>query len=187
MQIRNIPGVFFGFCYIPPYDSQYYSLSAFSCMEEKLSEFKLNGYVILGDMNARFGKNVKDLVVPLNESDNDNLSYPVIADDINVPNDNAVLLSAICTENSMVVVNNLINNLKYKSKHFLGKMTFRRQGAWISEVDICLASRAMIKYIDNFSVLQRVHLPSDHAPITLTVASTGVDLNNLLVRSSQLG
>ncbi len=66
MQIRNIPGVLFGFCYIPPSDSQYYSLSAFSYMEEKLSELKLNGYVILGDMNARFGINVKDLVVPLN-------------------------------------------------------------------------------------------------------------------------
>ncbi len=183
MQIRNIPGVLFGFCYIPPSDSRYYSLSAFSYMEEKLSEFKLNGYVILGDMNARFGKNVRNLVVPLNASDKDDVSYPVIADDINVPNDNAVLLSAVCMENSMVVV----NNLKYQKKHFLGKRTFRRQGAWISEVDICMASRTMIKYIDDFSVVQRVDLPSDHAPITLTIASTGVDLNNLLVRSSQLG
>ncbi len=52
-------------------------------MGEKLSEFTLNGYVILGDMDARFGKNVKDLVVPLNASDKDDVSYPVIADDIN--------------------------------------------------------------------------------------------------------
>ena len=183
MQIRNIPGVLFGFCYIPPSDSQYYNLSAFSYMEEKLSEFKLNGYVILGDMNARFGKNVKDLTVPFNASDKESVSYPVIADDINVPNDNAVFLSAVCNENSMLVV----NNLKYQKKHFLGKRTFRRQGTWISEVDICMASRSMIKYIENFSVVQRVDLPSDHAPITLTVANTGVDLNNLLVRSSQLG
>ncbi len=183
MQLRNIPGVLFGFCYIPPSDSQYYSLSAFSYMEEKLSEFRHNGYVVVGDMNARFGKNVKELVVPLNALDRGNLSYPVIDDDINVPNDNAILLSSVCTENSMVVV----NNLKYEKKHFLGKKSFRRLGAWISEVDICMASRAMIKYIDDFSVVQRVDLPSDHAPITLTVASTGVDLNNLLVRSSQLG
>ncbi len=32
MQISNIPGVLFGFYYIPPSDSQYYSLSAFSSM-----------------------------------------------------------------------------------------------------------------------------------------------------------
>lgn len=183
MQIRNIPGVLFGFCYIPPSDSQYYSLGAFSYIEEKLSEFMLNGYVIFGDMNTRFGKSVKDLLVPLNVLDGDGLSYPVIADDINVPNDNAELLSAICVENSMVVV----NNLKSQQKHFLGKKTFRRRDAWISEVDICVASRNMIKYIDDFSVVQRVDLPSDHAPITLTVAGTGVDLDNLLARSSQLG
>lgn len=81
MQMRNIPGVLFGFCYIPPSDSQYYSLGAFSYIEEKLSEFMLNGYVILGDMNTRFGKGVKDLLVSLTVSDGDGLSYPVIADD----------------------------------------------------------------------------------------------------------
>ncbi len=70
MQLRNVHGVLFGFCYIPPSDSQYYSLSTFSYIEEKLSEFMLiNGYVILGDANARFGKTVKPLLVPLNVSD----------------------------------------------------------------------------------------------------------------------
>lgn len=120
----NIPGVLFGFCYIPTSHSHYYTWSAFSYMEEKLSEFQHNGYVILGDMNVRFGKNVKELMVPFNASDKDSVSYPIIADDIGVPNDNAVLLSVVCNENSMVVV----NNLKYQRKHFLGKRTFRRQG-----------------------------------------------------------
>ncbi len=60
------------------------------------------------------------------------MSYPVVADDINGPNGNAVLLSAVCMENSIVVV----NNLKYQKKHFHGKRTFQRQGAWISKVDI---------------------------------------------------
>lgn len=112
------------------------------------------------------------------------LSYPVIADDISMPNDNAVLLSAVCNDNAMVLVTT--SNTK--------RNTFSERGlfgdkvhTWISEVDICMASRTMIKYIDNFSVVQCVDLPSDHAPITLTVANTGVDLNNLLMRSSQLG
>ncbi len=37
----------------------------------------------------------------------------------------------------------------------------------MSEFDIYMASRTMIKYISDFSVLQRADLPSDHAPITL--------------------
>ncbi len=87
-------------------------------------------------MNAKFCKNVKDLIVPLNASDKGNLSYPLIADDINVPNNDAILLSAVCKENSKVVV----NNLKCQNKHFPGMKTFRKQGAWISEVDTCMAS-----------------------------------------------
>ena len=141
------------------------------------------GHVIVGDMNARFGKNVKNLLAPLNVSNGDELSYPFVADDVSVPNDNAQLLSAICVENSMVDV----YNLKSEQKHFLGNKTFRRRGAWISEVDVCMALRTMIKYIDDFSVVQRVDLSSDHVPITLTVASTGVNLDNLLDRTSQLG
>uniref|UniRef100_A0A0P4VRG8 Reverse transcriptase domain-containing protein n=1 Tax=Scylla olivacea TaxID=85551 RepID=A0A0P4VRG8_SCYOL len=183
MQMRNIPGVLFGFCYIPPSDSQYYSLSAFSYIKEKLSEFMPKGHIIIGDMNARFGKNVKDLLAPLNVSNSDELSYPFVADDINVPNDNAQLLSAICVENSMLVM----NNLKTEQKHFLGNKTFRRRDAWISEVDVCMASCTMIRYIDDFSVVQRVDLPSDHAPITLTVSGTGMDLDNLIDRTRQLG
>ncbi len=35
LQMRNIPGVLSDFCYIPPSDSQYYSLGAFSYIEEK--------------------------------------------------------------------------------------------------------------------------------------------------------
>ena len=50
-----------------------------------------------------------------------------------------------------------------------------------------MASRTLIKFIDDFSVVQCVDLPSDHAPITLTVAGTGVDLANPLDRASQLG
>ncbi len=52
---------------------------------------------------------------------------------------------------------------------------------------MCVASRTMIKFIDDLSVVQRVDLPSDHALLTLTVAGTGVDLDNLLVRSSPVG
>ncbi len=102
----NIPGVIFGFCYIPPSDLQYYSLNAFSHIEEKLSEFMYNEYIMVGDTNARFGKKAKDLLVSPNTSHEDELLYPVIVDDVNVPND-MVRFSQQCAENSMIVVNNL--------------------------------------------------------------------------------
>ncbi len=96
MQMRSIPSVLFGFCYIPPSDSQYYSFSAFSYIKEKLSEFMPYGYVIFGDMNARFGKKAKDLLVTFNVSDGNELSHPIVADDINVLNDSGELLSTMC-------------------------------------------------------------------------------------------
>ena len=73
------------------------------------------GHVIVGDMNAGFGQNVKNLLTSLNVSNGDELSYPFVADDVIVPKDNVQLLSAICVEKSMVVV----NNLKSEQKHFL--------------------------------------------------------------------
>ena len=76
MQIGNIPGVLFVFFYIPPPDSQYYTLSAFSSIEENLNEFMPIRYGLFGDVNARFGKSVKDLLLPLNGSDDEDQQQP---------------------------------------------------------------------------------------------------------------
>ena len=52
--LKCIPSVLFGFCYIPPYDSEYFSHQSFATIQEKVSG---NGYnhVITGDLNYRFG------------------------------------------------------------------------------------------------------------------------------------
>lgn len=51
----------------PPCDSQYYSHNAFTSIQEKImSDHTENGYVIMGDMNTRFGKAVRDLAVMYN-------------------------------------------------------------------------------------------------------------------------
>ena len=184
LKLRNVPGVTFGFCYIPPPDSQYYSLEAFSSIGEKLqSEYMPNGYVIVGDMNTRFGRSVSQLLVQQNLTIEDGWSYPEIPDDVNISNDNADLLSALCVDNSMVVV----NNLKYQHRHFPGNKTFRRRDTWISEIDTCIVTHSLIPYVSDFSVMQRGDLPSDHAPITLNLARTGVDLDGLFSRATMLG
>ena len=57
----------------------------------------------------------------------------------------------------------------------------------MSELDTCVASPRLLDFVEDFGVLQRGGLSSDHAPITLTVASIGVDINDLLARTGLLG
>lgn len=57
-------------------------MGGFSYIEETLSEFMVDGYVILGDINARHGKYAKDVLMPLNASYGDELLCLVIIDDI---------------------------------------------------------------------------------------------------------
>ena len=43
------------------------------------------------------------------------LTYPVIHDEINYPNENANMMSTVCIEQGMIVM----NNLKFNEKFFL--------------------------------------------------------------------
>lgn len=84
--------ILFAFCYIPPSDFQYYSLNFFSLIKENfISRFMPSGYVIVGDINARFGISARDLLILCEVSDNGGWSYPDTNDDVSAPNDNAQL------------------------------------------------------------------------------------------------
>lgn len=179
LQFKNMQGILFGFCYIPPSDSPYFSQSSFASIQEKLCSDHIKGCVLIGDMNCRFGKTVRNLI----DTQNGVYSYPVINDDVNYANDNAELLAAICRENDLVV----INNLKAPNKHFKSNKTFRRAGSWISELDTCIASREFIGNISEFCVYQRDELPSDHAPISVNITSHGVDLDYVFSCAVLLG
>ena len=56
---------------------------------------------------------------------------------------------------------------------------------WVSELDSCVASPRLLDFVEDFAVLQWGGLLSDHA--SLTVASIGVDINDLLARRGLLG
>ena len=89
LQLSIFEHVMFVFCYVPPCDSQYYSHDAFASIQEKMtSNHMKNGYVVMGDMNARFGKGVRDLAA-MYELPGMDISYPVIEDDVGLMNDNA--------------------------------------------------------------------------------------------------
>ncbi len=59
------------------------------------------------------------------------MSYPVIHDDVNRAGDNAEVLSAMCIDNKLLVINNLMCG----DRHFPGDETFRTRDTWISEID----------------------------------------------------
>ena len=182
LQFSNVEGVLFGFCYVPPSDSQYYSHDAFAAVHEKLRMNHMsNGYVIMGDMNARFGKAVRELAT-LYELPGFQCSYPDLQDNIPNMNDNAEFVSTLCLDHKLVV----LNNLKTSSKHFHGGLTYRKRDTWVSELDTCLVTSRLIDYVRNFEVVKTVNFPSDHAPISISLDVPGTHLDSILDRAEML-
>lgn len=48
-------------------------------------------------------------------------------------------------------------------------------------------SPSMVSRVSEFSVIHNASLPSDHAPISVTLSLPDVDLENLCTRAHQLG
>ena len=179
LQLKCQPGVLFGFLYIPPHDSPYFSESSFSYIQEKIKESSVSFYVIIGDLNARFGNKVRELNTHLDMPD---LSYPTIPDPILIPNSNANLMYSICSEEKLLVVNNAkINNRKFK-----GDLTYKQGNVWVSEVDVCIISPDLYNSVENFRVRKDIVLPSDHAPISFDM-KMNKNLNSIYDRAAALG
>ena len=85
-KLKCVPDTLFGFCYLPPPDSPYFSYVALGRIQEKIKTNSYNRCVLLGDFNARYGNGLREL--PASFSLND-VSYPDIVDPIRIANDNA--------------------------------------------------------------------------------------------------
>ena len=117
---------------LSPQHSPYYSEASFSNIQEKIkTEKSVKEYVIVGDINARLGKKLRELPENI---DRDDLSYPTIPDSIQAPNGNANIIFSICCEENLAVV----NNAKIKNEHFKSKLTYKQGSNWTSELDLCL-------------------------------------------------
>ncbi len=86
VQFRCIPKCLFGFCYIPPSDSEYYS-------HEKNKTSEGEDICVIGDLNARFGVVIRKLLNHVTGPIGETLSYPVVPDNIRLPRENAFILS----------------------------------------------------------------------------------------------
>ena len=184
IRLTCLPHVTLGFVYIPPSDSPYFSPAQFSAIQERIKTADVNAeFFIIGDINARFGESVRNLPGQMDNHDAPRCTYPHIPDTVTAPNNNANTLATICIDTKMLVV----NNLKTATQHFESKLTFRKASVWKSEIDVCVASTGILKCISDFDVLHDTSLPSDHAPITLTLQSPNVDMVELHSRALQLG
>ena len=179
-RLSSIPEMLFGGCYIPPSDSLYYDDQSFSHIVRKRLEHPEWKYVLFGDFNSRFGPVIQTLV-----KHDPSMNYRVI-DPINNPNQNGNRLLGILRDCDLLIV----NNLRYGNLHFDGHLTYRMRSRWVSELDFFIVSRDIIASICQFSVNTSLSIPSDHAPISLSLncaplkSTTG---DQLLCRASQLG
>ena len=115
-----------------------------------------------GDLNARCGSKVNDLL----KDDDSFLSYKIIDHTVN---NNGKELVQICSDNDLLLVNGLETN----EGCFQGELTFRRRKKWISDVDKIVMSSGIWKSIELFSINQDTSLPSDHAPLFITLNLPG--------------
>ena len=184
MNIRCVPNVTFVFCYVPPSDSPYFTPQSFVNIHEKMVDCTYNtSFCVISDLNARFGTSVRNIPLRSKVPAINNCTYPRIPDDISSPNDNAYVLSTLCLDNDLVV----LNNIKTPSSHFPSLKTYRKNNQWVSELDTACISFYMLNNICSFNVHQSDRLSSDHAPISVELKLSEVNLDCLISRAQNLG
>ena len=173
----SIPGTRFCGAYITPSTSPYFMESDIANIQANTSNSNMK-YVIVGDLNARVGASVTDLVA-YNKSYEYNT--PVDAE----VNDNGKKLLSVCKDSKLVIV----NNLKTQTQCHPGALTFRKGNKWISQLDLCITSETLIPYVSQFNVNQDVSFPSNHAPVSVNIdfPMERLPVQQILKRSADIG
>ena len=153
-RLRCIPDVQFCGAYVAPADSTYFNESSLAEIQAKTSSDEYH-YVIVGDLNARCGDKVHELVHLHPGS-----TYHPMDSSVN---SNGRDITQICMDNSLLVLNNLV----FDDRWFRGALTFRRHRKWISEIDLCLVSPELLSCTKNLCISQDTSDPSDHAPVSV--------------------
>ena len=172
----SIPEVRFGGVYITPSSSPFFNECDMANIQAKTIHDNMK-YVIVGDLNARVGAKVDELV------SHSNYQYATPKDP--VVNDNGRKLLPVCKDNDLVIV----NNLKTPLNCFSGALTFRLRNNWTSQLDLCVTSKELVPCVSQFTINQDVTFPSNHAPISVgfTFPEQRISLQQILTRSSEIG
>mgnify|MGYP001545129845 CR=1 FL=1 len=178
LSLNILPDVTFVSCYLPPSDSPFFSLSNVSKIQHMLETMPTKKVVLMGDLNSRFANKMPTAAT-------DAISYTQSPDPIRYPNYNARCISAAWE--SLVIV----NNVKYKGKSFKGNLTFKQGMRWTSELDYGMLTLNALDSVTAFEVHQTPSLPSNHAPLSLTIDTQilqpHAELNDLCQRAEELG
>ena len=132
------------------------------------------------NFNAKFGCAVNELV------NNEPMLQYLPCDPNRRGNSNGSRLLNICRDSGIL----LVNNIQYGNVHIRGALMYREKHQWVSELDICLISKDAIKAVSNLHVDQNLSMPSDHAPVTVSLDRGHLEStssSDLLTRAGQLG
>ena len=118
LKLKFLPNVTVVGCYIPPSDSPYFSMDAFASIQELMTANNSGNFLILGDINSRFGRSASCFIE--NKAACSKCLYLDPPDPIKTPNSNAKL--------AITALNNLVslNKLTVGSKVFRGALTYRQ-------------------------------------------------------------
>ena len=163
-----------GGVYITPRDSPYFTLNSFAILQEECSANE-DRCLIIGDLNSR----IPDL---------DTFADPTarISYSVNVDigsNYNGRDLKQLMLNNRVVPLNHMIRG----ERHFAGSLTFKKKSKWISQIDWALCSMSKVPAVTSFDILPDVNLPTDHAPISVTLAGDQCYYEGLIASAADLG
>ena len=187
LKFRFMPNLYIIGCYIPPSDSPYHSFAPLMEAQQLIENSDPNErFIILGDLNARFGKERTTFIEGKHLPEM--TQYLPSPDPIPTANANARYVTSTLAD-SLV----LLNGIRYGHTVFRSALTFRQKKTWISELDVCLATLSCLPAIDDLVIHQRTDLPSDHAPISISInvertcSSSEDSLVQTLQRANELG
>ena len=175
--LHSVPGIRFCGAYITPSSSTYFTETEIANLQAKSSD-KSSRYVIVGDLNSRFGTKINELVSPRNQK----ARYNIID---HGENENGKKMINILKDNNLMV----INNLKTESKEFTSSLTYRVRNRWISELDVCIVSDDLVATVSHFHVNSDLSFPSNHAPVSVNFEfpESALGLHELVCRSEDIG
>lgn len=170
--------VVLGGCYIPPIDSDYRDVSILGSLQSKLMAEESGSSILLGDLNARmWNEQLLASTWPDNEA-----AYYELED--HTVNEQGKVMIQMCKDTGCAV----LNHLQHNNRRYGGGLSFKKR-SWISELDVCIATRHVIPLISHLRIENTKQLPSDHAPMEVTIDLTLCDLptDTTLDRTAALG
>ena len=173
-RLHLLPDLLMGAIYIPPHDSPYFNNRSFAYVQEQGMEDPNCNMLILGDLNARIGD-----LENFNNQGNE-VTYTLNPD--SVINNHGRVLRELCSNLDLVPV----NNLKKGSLTFTGGLTYRQGQVWKSQIDWAICSLGCLECVEDFQVVYESSLPSNHAPIYVTVGNDSSLFVSLVERSRLL-